>query len=166
MDARRKEIRKILIGYVLPENDGLAAGNRLFTPTFSGFYSGSLSARLFGLTVKKRQFRFRLPKKDRVPAIQKAFFDMGRAVKLKTAPDALAVLCYPLLHNPCVMTAEFEKDDVLLCFYAARTLRSPLNALLRFSAFQKRMPENAISKEKVSMECQVIDEKSQKEDKL
>ena len=156
MDARRKEIRKLLTGYLTPAGDGVAAAEHIRGLVFQGFYAGSLSARLFGLKVRRRQFRLKESKSRVEELVYGAFLHMGRAVYLKSAPDAMAVLCYPLLHNPCVMTAEFAEHDVLICFYTARTLRAPINALRRFREWKKRMAAD-MTETKVSIPCQILD---------
>ena len=157
MDARRREIRKLLMGYLTPAGDGVAAAEGIRGLVFQGFYSGSFSARLFGLKVKQRQYRLKESRDHIEELVYGAFLHMGRAVYLKTAPDAMAVLCYPLLHNPCVMTAEFAKHDVLICFYTARTLRAPINALRGFRRWKKQMTVD-MEETKVSIPCQVLDD--------
>ena len=149
MDARRKEIRRILIGYITPDADGCIVAGNVLDSVFQGFYSGSLSARLFGLKVKKRTYRTAVREAALADAVAHAFAEMGREVRLAEAPGALAVLCYPLLHNPCLLTAELtdKADELLVTFYAARTLRAPLNAAGRFAEWKKKLPEGTLVEE-------------------
>lgn len=156
MDAREKEIRRILTGIVAVEDGAVIAASDLNTLNFQGLYDGSLDARLFGLRVRRRQYRMHMKAGEMREACEKAFSELGRPVRLKTAPDALAVRCFPPMFKPCILTVEYEGRNVLLSFYASNSLFSFVNAARGLRSWERKMPKNQIEKTAVTIKPQLI----------
>ncbi len=157
MKGRSKEIRRILVGYLAFDGQDIIAGRTFVDHLVQGAYAGTFSARVFGLTVRKRQYRFSDVKLGDTEALCRiAFSRMGSSVRLETAPDAAAVMTIPWLFNPCIMTAEVKGKDVLLCFYTARTLFSFLNAIRGYRQWLKIMDGLTLKRVDVTIEPQDV----------
>ncbi len=157
MDARGKEIRKIISGMVTNEGSKIVASDTIFDLNYQGMYAGTLAARVNGLTEKRRQYRLKLRNYEVRPAVEKALEKVGKPAALRTAPDAMCALCFPILHNPCFLTAEYNGRDVLVCFYTARTLFSFLNAARGFAALERKLGKENLTRVKVTEEPKVTE---------
>lgn len=117
--------------------------------------TGAFPALFFGLKTGKKQIRS--SSKDARADCLNAFDRLGRRTFLQTAPDALCVLSFPLLHNPCIMTADFDGSSYLLTFYTARTLFSFINVLRGFRKWKKNMPKDSfVQEKKITIEPQLV----------
>lgn len=160
MNQREKEIRRILTGFVALDSatGDVLAGTTVLERLLQGPFAGTTSARLFGLSVRKRQYRLGNIRLAEVqPLCLTAFQKMGRSVRLLTAPDALGVLVFSWLFNPCVLTAETAGKDVLICFYAARTPFAFLNARRAFRKWEKQLGDQKADRVDVTMTPAVKD---------
>lgn len=147
MDDKLSEVRNILSGLVAYDNGIVVEATTVFELKYQGMYAGTAAARVFGIVERKRTYRFRA-KIAEVPALcEKAFTEMGQLAYLRTVPDALGVMLYPPLQNPCLMTVELRGSgqnkgrEVELTFYAARTPLCLWNAHRRFRSWEKKLPE-------------------------
>lgn len=157
MDIRKREIRRILNGFSLFDGEYIAASSNLFNTDIQGAFTGSFTSRFFGLTAAKRQYKLSIGPEEAKEYCRKAFSEMGRKVRLTTAPDALAIVFYPHLHNPFLMTAELEGKQMLVHFYSARTPASLVFAMLSFSKWEKKMPADSIQRaELITMVPQIV----------
>lgn len=164
MNQREKEIRRILTGFVAVDSDtgDIMAGSTVLQRLMQGPLAGTTSARLFGLSVKKRQYRFKEIKLAEVqPVCAETMSKMGRSVRLLTAPDAIGVMVFSWLFNPCVITTETAGKDVLLCFYAARTPFAFLNARRVFRKWEKLLGDQKSERTDVTMTPAVVTEEKQ-----
>lgn len=170
-DARTKEIRRMLSGITADVNEGrlLMAAENVRTLDFHGLYAGLYASHLFGLTVHRKQYRVKLKSadgKERTPSqealrgiVEASFLPMGRPAALRSAPDAAAVMTYPLLFNPCLLTAEFAAGgQMLVCFYTARTPLSRLNVRRSCAGWLKKLPADVVPAEEtpVTLKEQIL----------
>lgn len=133
------------------------ASSSLFNTDIQGVFTGSFTSRFFGLTAAKRQYRLNVEPDEAAERCRGAFSEMGRRVRLATAPDALAMVFYPHFHNPFLMTAEFDGKQMLVHYYSSRTPASLVYSRLSFSAWEKKMPEASIQRvEPVTIKPQII----------
>lgn len=161
MNQREKEIRRILTGFVTVDDDtgDILAGTTVLQRLLQGPLAGTTSARLFGLSVRKRQYRFRDVRLGEVqPACLHTMQKLGRSVRLAAAPDAIGAMVFSWLFNPCVITAETAGKDVLICFYAARTPFAFLNARRVFRKWEKQLGDLRAARVDVTMTPAVIEE--------
>ncbi len=157
MDIRKKEIRRILSGFSVYDGEKIKASSNLFNTDIQGTFTGSFTSRFFGLTAVKRQYKFSVTQKEAEKLCRKAFADMGRRVELDSAPDALALVFFPHLHNPFVMTADIEGRQLLLQYYTARTILSPLFARLYLSKWEKLVAADGFQRvELVTIKPQLV----------
>lgn len=149
---KRKEIRRILSGFVEYDGKVLTAADTVLKSGFKSVFSGSFSARVLGIAVIKRQYKADFSASELPEKCRKAFADMGRKVSLNTEPEVTdAVLVFRFLFNPCLITARFEGSRVLLTFYAARSIGVLLNARFNFSKWLKKMPDGKMKREDVTI---------------
>ena len=165
MDIRKKEIRRIISGFSVFDGEKTVAAG-IFNTDIQGAFSGSFTSRFLGLTTVKRQYKFNVEQPEAREMCKKAFSDMGRRVELVTAPDAAAVVYYPHLHNPFVLTADFEGRQLLLQYYTARTIPSVLFGRLYLSKWEKLIPPDVFERtEMVTVKPQlVVPEPEEKDD--
>ncbi len=129
MDERTKEIRRILTGFITYEMGGavITAAKNLFEVQADHIFSGSDAVRVFGLRTETRQYMIA----GKVQAVHEkciqAFSNLGRRLYLKTAPEALAMLCFPFGRNPLVVTLEAKENQLLLSVYTAKAVFSNRN---------------------------------------
>ena len=144
MDARTKEIRRILTGFITYELDRtvVTVAQNIFQVRGDGFSRGANSARFFGVRVAKRQYM--IAGKKKVPIVHEgcinAFAQLGMRAYLYNAPEALAMLYRPILHNPCVVTLEAKENQLLLCVYTARSPLSRLNVKRMLKKLDEVLP--------------------------
>lgn len=150
-NEKRKEIRRILSGFMEDDGKVLTAADSVLTSGFKSVFSGSFSARVLGIAVIKRQYKADFSASELPEKCRKAFADMGRRVSLKCEPESDAVLVFRFLFNPCLITARFEGSRVLLTFYAARSIGVLLNARFNFSKWLKKMPDGKMKREDVTI---------------
>ena len=149
---KRKEIRRILSGFVEYDGKVLTAADTVLKSGFKSVFSGSFSARVLGIAVIKRQYKADFSASELPEKCRKAFADMGRRVSLQTEPEGTdAVLVFRFLFNPCIITAQFDGCRVLLTFYAARSIGVLLNARFNFSKWLKKMPAEKMTREDVTI---------------
>lgn len=137
MDARRKEIKRILSGVMIDNGSYIAAAESVFGMNFRGVSSGQVSARLFGVSERKRTYVSGVKNKNLPETCVRAFDLIGTPVMLMTSPDEAAAIAFPLFCSPYIMTAEFEEDKVNVGLYTARSLFSFIKARKAFSKFRK-----------------------------
>ncbi len=165
-NEKRKEIRRILSGFMEDDGKVLTAAESVLTSGFKSVFSGSFSARVLGIAVIKRQYKADFSASELPERCRKAFADMGRRVSLKTEPEgADAVLVFRFLFNPCLITAQFEGSRVLLTFYAARSIAVLLNACFNFSRWLKKMPDGKMKREDITIGAEKDDETPKKHPK-
>lgn len=149
---KRKEIRRILSGFVEYDGKVLTAADTVLKSGFKSVFSGSFSARVLGIAVIKRQYKADFSASELPEKCRKAFADMGRRVSLNTELEGTdAVLVFRFLFNPCIITAQFDGCRVLLTFYAARSIGVLLNARFNFSKWLKKMPDGKMKREDVTI---------------
>ena len=157
MNAREKEIRRILTGFTAQEDGAIVAADSLIETSFEGSYSGAPSVRILGLASRRKQFRLKIKTAQVRQTCEKAFSEMGVKLKLRSVPDAIAILRFPLLQNPCVMTAEIRGSNVLVCFYSAKTVMAFLNASTSYSKWKKKMPPDTVTEVDADIVEQIVE---------
>lgn len=141
MDNLTREIRAILIGYVVWDGEYMRASERLFNPGFSGLNNGADNARFFGMRTDRLAFRVMGGKKKGLRAAGEAFQTLGKKVYLENLPGGLAYLHHAMLKNPVLVTFEVDEDTVLATFYTARGLWAKTLLRREKNAFLAAMPE-------------------------
>lgn len=141
MDDIRREIRRILLGYIsFSENYIVAMPSRRLR--LLGAFNGSSAARILGVAERCRRYQLS-GKGDALPReCDGAFAGLGRRIQLESAPERQAVLFTPFWFNPSVLTAEMVGEDLIeVCVYTARTLSVGANSRFAFRRWRKQMPE-------------------------
>ena len=160
MDDLKKEIRRILLGYIAYRDNCIVAARESVKMRTLGTFNGTTMARLFGVSVITRRYRVAedeeveeaLSKAERKKnrkngdtkkkqLAKKLFEDgdsalqnLGRRVLLESEPDKIATFYAPILYNPSVLLLDFveEEDAVEITVVTARTLMAHLNAAHAF----------------------------------
>ena len=143
MDQRKRTIRKLLTGHITDNGRVIVPAETVWKITYRGTFVGALSARIFGVFSRKRRYRIKMKTALVKETCAAAFLKMGRCVYLSDDPEGLTVLCFPILHNPCVLTSHVEGNVVTAEFFASRTPRAFLNARRAFRQWEKLMPEDS-----------------------
>lgn len=160
MEDLKKEIRRILLGYIAYRDNCIVAARESVKMRMLGTFNGTTMARVFGVSAITRRYRIaegqemeetvskNERKKNRKNGDTKkkqqarklfedsdsAFQNMGRRVILDSDPDQIATFYTPILYNPSVMLLSFneEEDAVDVTVVTARTLIARLNAAHAF----------------------------------
>lgn len=160
MNERKRNIRKLLTGYLHDDGTVIVPAEKIWQVTYHGTFTGSASARVFGIFSRTRTYRL----KEKTALVRetcaKTFMQMGRRASVEEDPEELTVLCFPVLHNPCLLSAHVDGNTVTLDFCAARTIRAFLNARRAFRQWEKLLPEGIA--ERVKQENQDPKNKKQK----
>ena len=132
MNEFKCEIRKILNGRYsfVPGTEYIEAGDSVFD--VQGINNGLISSYIFGVTSYKKKFRSVSEGKKLSEISENALRKMGLLIKLKNAPDIFGIYSSRTMHNPFIITAEYEGEEVTMTFYTARTIMARINA---WSAF-------------------------------
>ena len=160
MDDLKKEIRRILLGYIAYRDNCIVAAKESVKMRMLGTFNGTTMARLFGVSVITRRYRVAedeeaeeaLSKAERKQnrkngdtkkkqLAKKLFEDgdsalqnLGRRVLLDSEPERIATFYAPVLYNPSVLLLDFleEEEAVEVTVVTARTLMAHLNAAHAF----------------------------------
>lgn len=160
MDDLKKEIRRILLGYIAYRDNCIVAAKESVKMRMLGTFNGTTMARLFGVSVITRRYRVAaddemdeaLSKAERKQNRQNgdtkkkqlakklledgdsALQNMGRRVLLDSEPERIATFYAPILYNPSVLLLTLSEDEetVEVVVVTARTLVARLNAAHAF----------------------------------
>ena len=124
MDERTKEIRRILRGQFTYENDGqliLATQNPLKIQS-DGMFFGIDGIRVLGAGIHERTYAVRGEPQATQDACVMNMLLRGPQVILRSSPNTLAVLHYPITADPSVLTLDAIGNQYVFCVYAARSL--------------------------------------------
>ena len=126
MDELKREIRRILRGhftYETYENGGMlivATQNPLKIQS-SGMFFGIDSIRELGMGVRSRTYQVRGKAQETQDICVRNMLLRGQQIILRSSPNTLAVLHFPITANPSVLTLDDEGDQYLLRVYTARS---------------------------------------------
>ncbi len=168
MDELKKEIRRILLGYIAYRDNCIVAAKESVKMRMLGTFNGTTMARVFGVSVITRRYRVAedeeveetLSKVERKKnrkngetkkkqLARKLFEDgdsalqnLGRRVILESEPDKIATFYSPILYNPSVMLLHFVEDEdaVEITVVTARTVMARLNAAHAFWKWKRYIP--------------------------
>lgn len=153
MTEIKREIRRILLGYISFSDNSIVAANGRFRMRLLGIFNGSSAARIFGVVRRARRYRY---PESRIPAdaaCNEAFANLGRRILLESAPDLQAVFYAPFWYNPSVLTAELLEDDIFeISVYTAFSLTAWLNTAHALRRWKRFMPKEL---EELSMPKQI-----------
>lgn len=138
MDARMKEIRRILLGrYAISADGRISAGEQGGSRVIQGFSAGWGSLHIFGISKKNRKCRLTgNVGKEKLAELMKT---MGRAVDLEEDPESAACLCDFKMTAPVLLTASSKGDTVEICAYTARDGFSWLTTRRAINRFVKNL---------------------------
>ena len=143
MRKDKKEIRNLLLGKMVLDEDG-----KLVTPaagTFrvpQGVVDGAGSVRLFGITGKARRYETELREEDMLEAAAEAMRDMGRALRLREQPDAVACLIRYVMTRPAVLVFRYMEGSPVLTVWTGRGITGWLSRLRAFRSFEQLLSED------------------------
>ena len=143
MDERTKEIRRVLRGQFTYENDGrliLATRNPLKIQS-DGMFFGIDGIRVLGVGVRERTYAVRGEAKATQNACVKNMLLRGPQVILRTAPNTLAVLHYPITSDPSILTLDAVGNRYVFRVYAARSLFAGRRASRIFAKWERDTAE-------------------------
>lgn len=143
MDARTKEIFRVLRGWFSYENDGtviVATQNPLRVQS-DGMLFGIDGIRLPNVRIRRHQYRIDGKLQDVQDDCVRAMLRLGRQVVLLSAPNTLAVLHLSAASSPAVVTLDAKGDQLLFCVYSRRSLLSRRRAERIAARWEQMMPE-------------------------
>ncbi len=168
MEELKKEIRRILLGYIDYRDNCIVAARDSVQMRMLGTFNGTTMARLFGVSVITRRYRIaeeqeteeNLSKSEKKKnrkngdtkkkqQARKLFEDgdsalqnMGRRVFLTSEPERIAVFYASVFYNPAVLLLDLneEEEAVEVTVVTARTVVSRLNAAHAFWKWSKYIP--------------------------
>ena len=169
MDDLKKEIRRILLGYIDYRDNCIVAARESVKMRMLGTFNGTTMARLFGVSAVTRRYRFaeeeapqeELSKKEKkksrkngdtkkkqnarklYESADDAFQHIGRRVLLSSQPDRRAVFYGAILFNPSVLLLDLVEEEgaVDVTVVTARTLIARLNAAHAFWKWKRLISE-------------------------
>ena len=165
MEELKKEIRRILLGYIAYRDNCIVAAKESVKMRMLGTFNGTTMARVFGVSAITRRYRVAEDeeaeealskaerKKNRKNGDTKkkqlarklledgdsALQNLGRRVLLESEPDRIATFYVPILYNPSVLLLSLVEDEdaVEITVVTARTLVARLNAAHAFWKWSK-----------------------------
>ena len=142
MDARTKEIRKILMGRFTYEYGGaiIVATNNLLKIQSDGMFFGVDGSRLLGLCMHSRQYKVLGDLQKAQDVYVRAMLAYGKQAILLSAPNTLAVLHYPVAANPEMLTLDAKGDRLLYCIYTAKSPFAKNRAKKMFERWENELP--------------------------
>ena len=168
MNNLKRDVKKLLTGFLHDDGKIIVPAEKIWNITYHGTFSGAMSARVFGIFRRTRQYQIKMKTGKVKEACTAAFLKMGRCAALTDDPEGLTVLCFPVLHNPCVLNSHVDGNTVTVDFFAARTVRAFLNARRAFRQWEKLMPEDAaerIDRQKTDKKKKQTEKQDKKEKK-
>ena len=147
-DLRKREIRRILMGYIaFDEDQHILASERSSHLRLMGLLNGSTGARVLGLGVRTRHYVLTASPEESLEECGNAFAELGRFVELDSDPELLAVFYSPIFYNPAILTAQVQDGNLVLTVYTARSLTVRWNTAHAFRQWRQRMPEGLRERE-------------------
>lgn len=147
-DYRKKEIRRLLLGYfTYDEDNNLMAAERGFRLRSLGLLNGTAGARILGVGVRRRSYDYSEELEPILETCMAAFSQIGRRVILDEGAEIPAVFYSPYFFNPSVLTAEEEEGRVVVSVYTARSIAIIWNAAHAFRQWRRHMPDGLREKD-------------------
>ena len=138
----RRELRVILLGQTLLLDDGrLSSQTRDDYLLPNGIGDGAGAVRILGMAHRERQLESDFDEEQTLALARRRMLDLGRALYLRTQPDAAACLIRHLLLRPVVLSVRYVDGVPVLTAWTGRSL-SGIFALRRaLNAFTRDLPE-------------------------
>lgn len=138
----KREIRRALMGRVLPTEDGrLTVMEKGQTRLPIGVSDGAGAVRFLGIRKKAKRLELSCSREEALSLARKQMEDIGRVLYLSQQPEAAACLIRYLLTRPAVLVFRFQEDVPVLTAWAGRGLTGWISNRRALRAFVKRMPE-------------------------
>ena len=142
MKKDKKEIRDLLLGKAVLGDDG-----KLVTPesgTFRlpmGIVDGAGTVRFLGIRENRRFYKSELSEKELMAEAEKTMRDIGRGVRLRQQPDAVACLIRYVLTRPVILVFRIEDSCGILSAWAGRSLTGRISRLRAIHAFENPLAD-------------------------
>ncbi|MBR1663337.1 MAG: hypothetical protein IJ696_03310 [Ruminococcus sp.] len=150
---RRKEIKKILLGKLVPTGDGRLTAGGVTWVTPWGFSDGSISVIAFGIGRKRIRYKSVLKNNKQVLfQAGKAVKNIGNSLYIQTSPDAVACYIRGGVFRPTVLLLEEQKNkdkgqnEFVLSVYSGRALFAFLARNRALKSFEKCMEGKLVRK--------------------
>ena len=123
MRRERKEIRKLLLGRTVLDDDG-----KLVTPAAGvihlsqGVQNGAGAVRILGISRRQRRYDTDLGTEDILAEAEAGMMELGRIVRLREQPGTAACLIRHLLIRPVVLVFRAEEEGCTLTAWTGRGL--------------------------------------------
>ncbi len=147
LKALRKEIKQILLGSYLTLEDGslVSGGDSYMSPL--GVSEGAGSIMFFGISDRSAVYTTSMKNSKQVMfAVFKAMKNIGRAVTLETAPNAVACYIKSLVYRPVVLVfdkaSEGAEERFELRGYCARSPMSFVAIRHAMGKLAKELPDS------------------------
>ena len=166
-DAKRVEIKRVLMGRAILADDGrliaVPAGTFMKTPI--GIGDGAGAVRFLGVSRRIRRYETKDGKARVNDTVTKAMQNIGRGLILNEQPEATACLIRYILTRPAVLVFTWEDGTPTLTAWTGRGLTGWISLRRAIKAFEKGLPDTITANEiKVSAEEKKA-RKEQKEEK-
>ncbi len=144
---RKRELKHILLGSYFTLEDGRMAsgGGKWMSPL--GLGEGAGSTIFLGVKAKRYRYNTRLKSnRQALFAVSKAMSNIGRAIALDCAPDALACYVKSLVYRPVILvfeevTLEDNSTYLELNAYSGRSPLAFISIRRTVSKFDKELPD-------------------------
>lgn len=145
----KKEIRSILLGKLVRTEDRVwtvaPEGTRI---PFQGMSDGSGDVRLFGITCRQRSYRAEENLDELFSAARDSLEEIGKPLRLKSAPRAAACLYRSLLTAPVLLVLEEGKKTLTLSAYTGRAIMAGFSCSTAARVLEQRMNGKLLRTEK------------------
>lgn len=170
-DAKKKEIRRVLLGKAVLATDGrliaVPAGTFMKTPI--GIGDGANAVRFFGMSRRVRRYETKDSRARVAGAAKTAMQNIGRGLILNEQPEATACLIRYILTRPAVLVFTWEDGVPTLSAWTGRGLTGWISLRRAIRAFEKGLPESMTAADykppKEKKEKKPKTEKKQKKEK-
>ena len=142
MKKEKKELRDLLLGKAVLNEDG-----KLITPASGvfrvpqGVTNGAGAVRFLGISGKKRLYETDMDEERLMEEARKCMANIGRGVRLRQQPDAVACLIRYVLTVPALLTFQCVEGRGLLTAWSGRGVTGRFSRWRAIRAFESPMAD-------------------------
>ncbi len=144
--ARRKEVRKVLLGNVILGEDKRLTPTSGINLNWWGTADGSFGARLFGIAEWNRRYKStKLNEKQVIYRVADAMAEIGRGVDFETVFEGCSCLIKHFFFRPAVIIFEHDEgDEYVLSVYCGRDILTISSMIRARKLLEGRLPEGLL----------------------
>lgn len=142
MTSEKKEIRRVLLGKTVMDEDGKLTSiskGRFYLPT--GIADGATAVRFLGVARRAQRYESKLSEKRTLAVAEETMREIGRGLSLREQPEAVACLIRYVLTRPAVLTFRYVDGIAVLTAWTGRGLLGWISLRRALAAFARHAPK-------------------------